>query len=618
MKRSERALRVLAWCYRALNRIIPWHRLPKLLGLGNLIALRHDLRRWNLYDTTPGIQVTSKRCPFHTSDLSERRLDGSHNDLQYPSMGQAGTPFGRNCPSTVALASENPGFEKPSPKTVSRVLLTRTQFIPATSLNLLAAAWIQFQLHDWFNHERSDYPDTEIELGPGDEWREDRMMVRKTKEAPRTHGCPATMPIFLNTETHWWDGSQLYGSDGARQRLVRADAQDGKLALIDGRLPSMAAIDEDLAGIDLTGFNDNYWIGLSMFHTLFALEHNAICDALRAQYPSWTDEQLFQKARVINSALMAKIHTVEWTPALLQHPTTEQAMRINWWGGLGEQIRTRFGRFSDSEVWGGIPGSPTDHHGAPYSLTEEFVAVYRLHPLMPDDYRFNSLTDPTASCYKTFREVEGNNTRSLIDGLGLENLWFSFGLAHPGKLTLGNFPRFLQEFTRVKPLQDGKEEVLDVAAIDVFRDRERGVPRYNNFRRMLRMRPVQSFEELNPEWAKPLRDVYANDVERIDTLVGLLAEEPPEGFAISDTAFRIFTLMAPRRLKSDRFFTADFRPEVYTPMGIAWVQTNDLTSVLLRHYPTLAPAVRGLGNAFLPWHNIHEPARNSSARGSVC
>lgn len=606
--RSDRALRVMAWCYRALNRMVPWHRLPKLLGLGNLLAIQHDLRRWNLHDTSRFVEDTAKRCPFHATDLSARRADGSHNDLQHPSMGQAGTPFGRNCPLNVIPISQGPGIENPTPKTVSRVLLTRTQFIPATSVNLLLAAWIQFQLHEWFNHERSDYPDTPIQLGPGDEWHEDPMMVRKTKEAPRARGCPASMPVFLNTETHWWDGSQLYGSGVTRQQLVRGEAQHGKLMLIDGRLPSMATIDVDQPGIDLTGFNDNYWIGLSMFHTLFALEHNAICDALRVGYPSWTDEQLFQKARLINSALMAKIHTVEWTPALLQHPTADQAMRINWWGAFGERIRKRFGRLSNGDLLGGIPGSPTDHHDVPYSLTEEFAAVYRLHPLIPDDYRFNSLTDPTVCCYKTFREIEGNNTRPVMDELGIENMWFSFGLAHPGKLTLGNFPRFLQDLKRVKPLLDGKEEVLDVAAIDVFRDRERGVPRYNNFRRMLRMRPVQSFEELNREWAKTLRDLYENDVERIDTLVGLLAEEPPEGFAISDTAFRIFVLMAPRRLKSDRFFTADFRPEVYTPMGIDWVQMNDLTSVLLRHYPTLAPAVQGLGNAFLPWHNIHEPA----------
>lgn len=198
-------------------------------------------------------------------------------------------------------------------------------------MNLLLAAWIQFQLHDWFGHERSENLDREIELGPGDEWHEDRMMVRRTKEAPRARGCPASMPVFLNTETHWWDGSQLYGSDATRQQLVRGEAEHGKLMLVDGRLPSMAAIDADMAGIDLTGFNDNYWIGLSMFHTLFALEHNAICDALHAHYPSWTAEQFFQKARLINSALMAKIHTVEWTPALLQHPTADRAMRINWW-----------------------------------------------------------------------------------------------------------------------------------------------------------------------------------------------------------------------------------------------------------------------------------------------
>ncbi len=203
MKRSERALRVMAWCYRALNRIVPWHRLPKILGLFNLIALRHDLRRWNLHDTTPFVEETGKRCPFHATDLSGRRADGSHNDLQHPSMGQAGTPFSRNCPLSLVSVADNPGSEKPSPKTVSRVLLPRTQFIPATSVNLLLAAWIQFQLHDWFGHERSDDLDREIELGPGDEWYEDRMMVRSTKEAPRARGCPASMPVFLNTETHW-------------------------------------------------------------------------------------------------------------------------------------------------------------------------------------------------------------------------------------------------------------------------------------------------------------------------------------------------------------------------------------------------------------------------------
>ena len=84
---------------------------------------------------------------------------------------------------------------------------------------------------------------------------------------------------------------------------------------------------------------------------------------------------------------MAKIHTVEWTPAIIAHPTTRYAMRANWYGILGK----RLGKRSSNEVLGGIPGSPTDHHGVPYSLTEEFVAVYRMHPLLPDDFTFRSL-----------------------------------------------------------------------------------------------------------------------------------------------------------------------------------------------------------------------------------
>ena len=76
-------------------------------------------------------------------------------------------------------------------------------------------------------------------------------------------------------------------------------------------------------------------------------------------------------------------------------------------------------------------------------------------------------------------------------------------------------------------------------------------------------------------------------------MVGLFAEKRPTGFAFSDTAFRIFILMASRRLNSDRFFTKDFRPEIYSPTGLDWIRDNDMRTVLLRHFPQLRPALRG-------------------------
>jgi hypothetical protein len=147
--------------------------------------------------------------------------------------------------------------------------------------------------------------------------------------------------------------------------------------------------------------------------------------------------------------------------------------------------------------------------------------------------------------------------------------------------------------------------------VDILRDRERGVPRYNQFRRLLRKDPVTSFDELtdNPLWRKQIKEVYG-DIERVDLMTGLYAEPLPEGFGFSETAFRIFVLMASRRLKSDRFFTDDYRPGIYTEMGIEYVRKNSMLSVLRRHYPQLAPALEGVTNAFQPWKTIQGPSES--------
>ena len=49
--------------------------------------------------------------------------------------------------------------------------------------------------------------------------------------------------------------------------------------------------------------------------------------------------------------------------------------------------------------------------------------------------------------------------------------------------------------------------------------------------------------------------------------------------------------MASRRLKSDRFFTTDYTPKVYTQVGLDWIEDNSMRSVLLRHFPQLGPAL---------------------------
>lgn len=82
----------------------------------------------------------------------------------------------------------------------------------------------------------------------------------------------------------------------------------------------------------------------------------------------------------------------------------------------------------------------------------------------------------------------------------------------------------------------------------VYRDRERGVARYNEFRRNMLMIPISTWEDLteDKEVIRALEEVYGDDVEKLDLLVGLHAERKIKGFAISETAFFIFLLMASR------------------------------------------------------------------------
>jgi len=588
--------RAYDWASQAVDHRIGWDKLPTPLGLLVLVGLRNILRQKNLYDTTrQPSTVPAKLPPFDTSFLTARTPDGSYNDLGAPAMGMRGTRFGRNVPIAATNPEPMPRLLEPNPRVVSQKLLTRHEFTPAETVNLLAGSWIQFMVHDWFSHGAGNPKHAwELPMAADDPWYEHPMRILKTLPDPTTPAGGGEPPTFINTETHWWDSSQIYGT--SQEDVSNRRSGDGGKLIIGPDRRLMLPDDPEHDPTRVPG----WWVGFEMMATLFVLEHNAVCDRLEAEYPTWTDEELFQRARLIVSALVAKIHTVEWTPAIINHPTTVAALRANWWGVAGERIRKTFGRISKSEVISGIPGSERDHYLVPYALTEEFTIVYRMHPLTPDVFELRAAADDHAiGEERTFREIAGPMAHQLTEQIPLADLFYTFGTSHPGAIVLHNFPRFLQEFQR----PDHDDVFMDLAAIDILRARELGVPRYNEFRRLLQVKPANSFLELtggDAHLAAEISAVY-DDVEHVDLMVGMFAEPRPKGFGFSDTAFRIFILMASRRLNSDRFFTEDFTPEVYSPVGFDWVQDNTMLSVLLRHYPELRPALRGVSNAFQPW-----------------
>jgi hypothetical protein len=127
----------------------------------------------------------SEQVQVNPRFISARTSEGTCNDLGCPAMGAAGQRFGRNVPVEFAFPDREPALLTPSPRVISRRLLARKEFVPASTLNLLAAAWIQFQVHDWFAHAKSEAGDhLKIPLEPDDNWADNPMLPRGVNYQP--------------------------------------------------------------------------------------------------------------------------------------------------------------------------------------------------------------------------------------------------------------------------------------------------------------------------------------------------------------------------------------------------------------------------------------------------
>ncbi len=614
----------------------------------------------------------------------------------------------------------------------------------APFFNVLAAFWIQFMTHDWFSHLVEGDNDTAQPLHSGgcssDQARaagcrsNDQYQVslvarqddpgtfshdgeRYRKRAPKT---------FANNVTAWWDASQIYGYDEVSRGRVKRDPNDRAKLLLrplgdddahgyltrfaescrsSGNTPGCENINPIWSNQETAAFPDNWTIGMSFYHNVFSREHNVFVDAFRAEtrrnpagdsglrnpatpdrviaYAEVTDDELFEAARLVVAAEIAKIHTIEWTTQLLYDEPLFRGMNGNWHGLFGNHellaraldriIVNNFGaaddvkkhnqwysvfaagpgivglgskRYADKSVFERIVSGQPDiwsisnpehvnggvnHFGSPFNFPEEFITVYRLHPLVPDLLELRHADSPDVVVRKIpaatgFRA----GASDLMESYGLADWALTMGRQRLGLLALQNHAQFLQNLPAPRLKTASNSGLLDVAALDLIRDRERGIPRFNEFRRQYGLRQLTSFDDFidrhlekdsaayadQVELVATLREVYGqhvcdaskvishaqrdaegnypndclghpdgtpvDNVEDLDTVVGWLAETTrPHGFAISETQFVVFILNASRRLFSDRFFTSSFRPEFYTALGHEWVVNNGPDGVIM-------------------------------------
>ncbi|KAF5799719.1 hypothetical protein HanXRQr2_Chr07g0307781 [Helianthus annuus] len=582
---------------------IRWYRLPVFLGLVYLAIRRYLHDEYNLLN----VGKTPVGVRFNPVDFPFRTADGKFNDLFNEGAGSEGTFFGRNMPPV----DQKEKLLQPDPMVVATKLLTRREFKgTGKQFNMIAASWIQFMIHDWIDHlEETNQIELKAPAEVASQCPLKSFKFYKTKEVDT--GFYGINKGHINIRTPWWDGSAIYGSNSTKLKKLRT-FKDGKLKIGEDGL-----LQHDNDGVPLSGDVRNGWIGLSTLQALFMLEHNKICDALKKEDHTLSDEDLYRHARLVTSAVIAKIHTIDWTVELLKTDLLHVAMRANWYGLLGKKFKDKFGHVGGA-ILGGIIGlKKPNNHGVPYSLTEEFVSVYRMHSLLPDQLLIrdvNSTPGPNKSLNVTQKvdmiNLIGKKGENELSKIGSRTLMVSMGHQACGALELWNYPAWLRFVVPQNVDGTDRPDQVDLPSLEIYRDRERNVARYNEFRRSLFLIPISKWQDLTDDKKAidTLREVYGDDVEQLDLLVGMAAEKKIKGFAISETAFVIFIIMASRRLEADRFFTSDFTEEVYTKRGLEWVNTTEsLKDVLDRHYEKMTDKLMNPASAFTVWDAPREP-----------
>lgn len=515
-----------------------WWSLGLLNGLSYLYEDRvHLYKQLGKGDTTATLSAEMDKavvCPFSAAKV--RTFDGTCNRDGHASMGAAKQRFGRLSSFNVSqLPASDEELLKPNPKVVAEKLLHRTAdtgFQAEEHVNLLAAAWIQFQTHDWFTHLNDPVEQDPIKVSvEKDEimYPEGVMNVPRTSKDPsysdadKKAGIPQT---YLNNATTWWDLSQVYGQSEEFANSRRVDGTSCKIIMDED---NMIPIDP-ATGTEYAGVNNNWWSGMSLMHNLFTREHNSICEMLDGKYPTMSTDEKFQKARLINMAINAKIHTVEWTPTLLQDEILYIAMNANWDG---------------MPSFPGIVGNKMDTMvaGQTHQFPEEFTSAYRMHPMLPDEIEIKPISSAESGQQTLpLESMAFSNSTDVMKKFGLASMINSFGLGAQGKLTLQNYPKFLTAMkTPNVPGQISPDIKIDLAAIEIIRDRERGIPRYNAYRKAIGMDPITKMSDIttDPTHLDLLNEVYEGDIEQVDLLTGQLAEQTrPPGFGFSDTTFR--------------------------------------------------------------------------------
>jgi hypothetical protein len=512
----------------------------------------------------PQDRARRRNRPIPTPGI--RSIDGSGNNLADEEMGAAATQLRRITDSYYEGGAWKPaGAHRPSARAVSNAVADQEGSIP----NKLGASdwlwqWGQFLDHDIdltdAHLPKEPFP---IQVPADDPLFDPSGTGTKVISLNRsiwdltTGTGPDNPRQQINEISAWIDASNVYGSDVARGAALRTNDGTGRLKTSAGNLlpfnidvPPLPNAGGSSPGLFLAGdVRANEQAGLTAVHTLFVREHNRLADSYRAHHPRWSGERIYQKARRMVGAFMQAITFNEFLPTL-----------------LGPHAIPRY-RGYDSRV--------------DARISNEFsTSAYRFghSALNTTLLRFDSDGNKIAEGHLALREAFFAPHR-IIDEGGIDPLLrgLSFQYAQTiDPLIVDDVRNFLFGEPGADVIMPG----LDLAALNIQRGRDHGLPSYNDMRAAMGLPRAGSFADIssNRQTRERLAAVYDN-VDDVDMWIGGLSEDAVRGAHVGRLFYKIIRNQFIYLRDGDRFWYE----RVLDPHELHEVRRTRLSDIIRRN-----------------------------------
>uniref|UniRef100_A0AAQ5Y2R0 Ig-like domain-containing protein n=1 Tax=Amphiprion ocellaris TaxID=80972 RepID=A0AAQ5Y2R0_AMPOC len=533
-----------------------------------------------------------------------RSHDGTCNNLQHSMWGASLTAFERllksvydngfNLPRGATELLHN-GYRLPLPRLVSTTMIGTETITPDDRYTHMLMQWGQFLDHDLdstvaaLSQSRfsdgqlcaqvctNDPPCFPIQFPPNDP-RQLRSGARCMFFVRSSPVCGSGMTSLLmnsvypreqiNQLTSYIDASNVYGSSRHESEEIR-DLASQRGLLRQGIIqrtgkpllpfatgpPTECMRDENESPIPCFLAGDhraNEQLGLTAMHTVWFREHNRIATELLRLNPHWDGDTIYHEARKIVGAQMQHITYSHWLPKILGEagikmmgPYAGYDPNVN--AGIFNAFATAAFRFGHTLI-----------NPILYRLDEDFQPIPQGHISLHRAF------------FSPFRIVNEGGIDPLLRGL--------FGVA--GKMRVST--QLLNTELTERLFSMAHAVALDLAAMNIQRGRDHGIPPYNDYRTFCNLTSAQTFDDLrneikNPNVREKLQRLYGTPLN-IDLFPALMAEDLVPGSRLGPTLMCLLATQFKRLRDGDRFWYEN--PGVFTPAQLTQLKQSSLTRVL--------------------------------------